>query len=306
MHQITAYGGLKGKVPFQQAIPQSPGFQPVPGAIQQEAIFAKTLKSASQITGRNISTLRQLRNLSASDLYYTNCLAIADPGYGLFEYGPVVDGKFAPRLPGELLLTGQFDKNLNLMIGHNADEGLLFSSPYIQNNTDFSNYVSSAFPSAPKTAVDHITNKLYPPIFDGSHGYTSQIRRTDLFFSELAFTCNTRYMALAFGNETFSYLFSVPPALHGDDSQYSKYLIPSSNKQPFSKTCQNSSLFQRKLIHTGLWRPHQFDFGKYHTRIFHKLCNNREPQSPKTALLVGIWLKLIGAELDQRWCSAGD
>lgn len=223
MHQVTAYGGLKGKVPFHQAIPQSPGFQPIPGTIQQEAIYAKTLQSASQITGRNITTLQQLRSLSALDLYYTNCLAVAVPSYGLFTYGPVVDGKFVPRLPGELFLTGQFDTSLNLMIGHSADEGLLFSSPYIQNNTDFAGYVSTVLPSADAETVDYITEVLYPPIFDGSHGYASQILRTDLFFSELAFTCNTRFMDLAYGNKTFSYLFSVPPALHGDDNQYGKY-----------------------------------------------------------------------------------
>ncbi|KIM96619.1 hypothetical protein OIDMADRAFT_170366 [Oidiodendron maius Zn] len=220
MHQITAYGGLKGKVPFQQAIAQSPGYQPIPGCVQQESIFQKTLQSASQITGRNISTLRELRSLSALDLYYTNCLAIAVPTYGLFTYSPVVDGKFAPRLPSELLLTGQFDHSLNLMLGHNADEGLLFTSPYVQNNSDLDNYVSSVFPSASQDTVKYITEVLYPPVFDGSLGYTSQIRRLDLLFSELAFTCNTRYMDLAFANKTYSYLFSVPPALHGDDNQY--------------------------------------------------------------------------------------
>ena len=226
MHQITAYGGLKGKVPFHQAIPQSPGFLPIPDIIQQDAIYAKTLQSASQITGRNITTLQQLRSLSTSDLYYTNCLAVAVPPYGLFTYGPVVDGKFVPCLPGELFLTGQFDTSLNLMIGHTADEGLFFSSPYIQNNADFSGYVSTLIPSADGKTVSYITEVLYPPVFDGSHGYTSQIRRTDLLLSELGFTCNTRFMDLAYGNKTFSYLFSVPPALHGDDNQYGKYLIP--------------------------------------------------------------------------------
>jgi carboxylesterase type B len=226
MHQITAYGGLKGKVPFHQAIPQSPGFQPIPGTTQQEAIYAQALQSASQITGRNITTLQQLRGLSALDLYYANCLAVAAPPYGLFTYGPVVDGKFVPRLPGELFLAGQFDRSLNLMIGHTADEGLLFSSPYIQNNADFADYVSTLIPSADAKTIDYITEVLYPPAFDGSHGYTSQILRTDLLLSEFGFTCNTRSMDLAYGNKTFSYLFSVPPALHGADNQYGKsYLI---------------------------------------------------------------------------------
>ena len=254
MHQVTAYGGLKGKVPFQQAIAQSPGYQPIPGSVQQESIFRKTLQSASQITGRNISTLQELRGLSALDLYYTNCLAIAVPTYGLFTYGPVVDGKFAPRLPSELLLTGQFDHSLNLMLGHNADEGLLFTSPYVQNNSDFDNYVSSVFPSASEETVNYITEVLYPPVFDGSFGYTSQFRRLDLLFSELAFTCNTRYMDLAFANKTYSYLFSVPPALHGDDNQYRKYL-------PLSYLINNSLSKHDNVIVYFTGNTSTLDFG---------------------------------------------
>jgi hypothetical protein len=146
---------------------------------------------------------------------------MALPVYGLFTYGPVADGKFAPCLPGELFLTGQFDTSFKLLIGHSADEGLIFSSPYIQNNTDFVNYIRGLFPSADAETVRYISEVMYPPIFDGSHGYTSQIRRLDLLF-ELGFTCNTRYMELAFGNKTFSYLFSVPPALHGDDNPHSE------------------------------------------------------------------------------------
>lgn len=34
------------------------------------------------------------------------------------------------------------------------------------------------------------------------------------------FSCNTRYLDLAYGNQTFAYEFSVPPALHGQDIPY--------------------------------------------------------------------------------------
>ncbi|EHK19929.1 uncharacterized protein TRIVIDRAFT_193306 [Trichoderma virens Gv29-8] len=220
MHHITSYGGLKEGVPFQRAIAQSPGFQPMPGSVQQKALYTKTLASASQITGKNITSLSQLRGLSEADLYYTNYLVVATSAYGLFSYGPVVDGKLVPRLPGELLLTGQFNKRLQVMVGHSADEGLTFSSPYIQSNGDFGNYFKSIFPSTPQDNMDYVSDVLYPPIFNGTLGYTNQIQRVDLIFSEFAFTCNTRYLDLAFMNQTYSYLFNVWPALHGADSPY--------------------------------------------------------------------------------------
>lgn len=57
MHQITAYGGAKGKVPFQQAIPQSPGFFPVQSNVQTENAYQKLLSLT------NTSSLADLRAL---------------------------------------------------------------------------------------------------------------------------------------------------------------------------------------------------------------------------------------------------
>lgn len=49
--------------------------------------------------------------------------------------GPVVDGSFVPELPGLLLLHNRFDGDINIMIGHNGDEGLGF--PFISNSSAF-------------------------------------------------------------------------------------------------------------------------------------------------------------------------
>lgn len=50
--------------------------------------------------------------------------------------GPVVDGTFVPELPGVSLLRGRFDSSINVMVGHNGDEG--FGFPSLLNNTAFS------------------------------------------------------------------------------------------------------------------------------------------------------------------------
>lgn len=220
MHQITAYGGLKGKVPFHQAVLQSPGFLPMPSNQQLESIFQQTLQLASLVSKKSITTLAQLRTLSAMELYYTNAAVVGLSPYGSFTYGPTVDGKFVPKTPGELLLHGQFDKSLNVMVGHNLNEGLFFASPFIQNQTSFVNYVRSSIPTATSAAVDYITQTLYPPVFDGSAGYKSALERTSLLISEFSFTCNTRYLDTAYDNKTYSYYFTVPPGLHGEDVAY--------------------------------------------------------------------------------------
>lgn len=209
MHQITAFGGLKGPAPFQQAVPQSPGFLLVPGNLQQE----ETVQTFLAIL--NVSTVEEARQLPSSALIVANLIQVANSSYGAFTYGPVVDGLFAPALPGKLLLQGSYDKNVNIMVGHNADEGLVFTSPFVTNNTGYDTYLETTFPTINPTVLNYIANVLYPPVFDGSYAYTDQIGRAALTISESTFTCNTVYLDHAYGNKTYSYQFSVPPAIHG-------------------------------------------------------------------------------------------
>ena len=80
MHQITAYGGAKGKVPFQQAILQSPGFQPCPGSWQQDQLLQEYLQSL------NVSTIQEARQLPYDTLK------------------PFMTAREAPRVPFTALL----------------------------------------------------------------------------------------------------------------------------------------------------------------------------------------------------------
>jgi carboxylesterase type B len=116
MHQITAFGGLDGPVPFQQAILQSPGFIPIVSNQQQEQTFQDFLSLL------NVKTIEEARQLPFSKLLQANAQQIGASPYGQFTYGPTVDGDIAPALPGELLLHGQYAKGLKIMVGHNADE----------------------------------------------------------------------------------------------------------------------------------------------------------------------------------------
>lgn len=233
IHQITAYGGQgkKGKAPFQQAIIQSGAFLPVPGMARQEAIYAKFLKVAG------VQTLDQARDLSTEKLQFVNAKLVGESPYGDFTFNPAVDGTFSPSLPGKLLLTNQYDQSLRLLIGHNADEGLYFTSPFILTPSTFTqNIISVSFPNADANNVtSYILNTLYPDVLDGTYGYTNEIARGALIVSEAIFECNALYLSRAFGLDnrysngkpnTYSYLFSVPPALHGDDIYYTFYEGP--------------------------------------------------------------------------------
>ena len=143
----------------------------------------------------------------------------------------MVDGSFSPALPGQLLLHGKYDQSLKLLIGHNADEGLFFTSPFVPDEETFKqNVVIVSFPDADTdNTTGYIMNTLYPPVFDGTYGYMNMIGRADYIVSESLFACNANYLARAFDENAFSYQFSVPPALHGNDIYYTFYEGPNSN-----------------------------------------------------------------------------
>ncbi|RDW80884.1 hypothetical protein BP5796_05582 [Coleophoma crateriformis] len=219
-HQITAYGGSQGKAPFQQAILQSAAFQPYPDPSQLDGIFNSTLSYASLVANTSITTLSQLRALPSSALQLINKVVVGVSPYGLFTYGPSVDGVFVPALPGQLFLSGQYDKSLSLMVGHNSDEPTFFTSPFINNETAFNNFISTSVPEASAAVIAYIENVLYPPVFDGSQPYTSNYGRAKRVIDDSSFSCNARYLAAAFSNQTWDYYFTVPPGFHAEDLAY--------------------------------------------------------------------------------------
>ena len=185
MHQITAFGGLKGPAPFQQAILQSPAFQNIASNLQQETTFDAFLSLL------NVSTIEEARQLPSDALIKANIIQVANSSYGDYTFGPVVDGLFAPAIPGKLLLQGSYDHSLSLMLGHNADEGLIFTNPAIENNTSFNAYLLSSFPTISSSAASYIEDVLYPPIMPGTlgtTGYADETGRVVLIISESTFT----------------------------------------------------------------------------------------------------------------------
>jgi hypothetical protein len=61
---------------------------------------------------------------------------------------PSVNGSFAPAFPGELLLHSQYDQSLKVLISHNVDEGLYFTSPFVFTKDTFrENVILVSFPT---------------------------------------------------------------------------------------------------------------------------------------------------------------
>lgn len=63
------------------------------------------------------------------------------------------------------------------MAGHNTNEGVLFASPFVRNDQNYANLVSSLFPGISPAALCVLTDNLYPANFSGEYGYVDQTGR---------------------------------------------------------------------------------------------------------------------------------
>jgi len=137
--------------------------------------------------------------------------------------GPVVDGSFAPDIPTVLLANNHFDDFINVITGHNLDEGTLFTDPSLTNDSTYRRWLNDQIPGISESAFMEITKVLYPPIFNGTYGYTTQFGRAALTIGDFFINCNSYSLNSAFGGASFAYQFAVPPGLHGEDTAYTFY-----------------------------------------------------------------------------------
>jgi carboxylesterase type B len=185
----------------------------------QESVFQSLLTQAG------VTSLAELRALSTSDLQTANALQIGlHSAYGTFTYGPVVDGVFSPDLPTHLLTAGKFSKNVEVMVGHNSDEGPLFTDPAVDDSASYKEYLAGMFPTMPAATLSTIDSTVYPADFSGAQPYTSHLERAILTASESLITCNTYALNIAFKLCTSAYVFDVLPGVHAQDIPYTYYV----------------------------------------------------------------------------------
>lgn len=212
---ITSYSNTQG-VPFSQAVIQSPYLLYI-SPCQQELTYQQTLKYA------DANSYSALKGATTQQLQLANSLVVGNASpYGTFPFGPVIDGSYLRDLPSVLLKEGRYDHSLKIVTGHCSDEGLLFTSPFIADSASYANYLKRVFPDISTSSLSYIQYVLYPPVFDGSYGYRTQMGRTDLTIGDVAIVCNARYLDHAFPGQ-YAYEFTVPPGFHAEDTSYVFY-----------------------------------------------------------------------------------
>ncbi|OQU94968.1 hypothetical protein CLAIMM_01243 isoform 2 [Cladophialophora immunda] len=243
--QITAYGGLK-PAPFQKAMPQSPGFIPSASTFMQENTTQTFLKMI------NASSIAEARKVPSDELIRANAMLVASSNWGTFTFGPVVDGSFAPALPGLLLNAGHSAPNISVFNSHCANEGALFTPPYLRTEQDVEAWFRTSYPEAVDSVRQYVLNTLYPPVYDGTQPYTSLLERVYLIISESAFTCNIDYTNKAYGR-SYTYAFDIGPSFHGCDAAYNFYVGQPTNASTgmFAPYAQQLQEYQVNFVTRG-------------------------------------------------------
>ncbi|RYP26407.1 hypothetical protein DL768_011736 [Monosporascus sp. mg162] len=215
IHHITAYGG-SAENDFQKAFVGAPGVLDSDSDATLDKAFSDFLGFAG------VSSLSEARNLPSQRVINANAAQVAGAGYGSFIFGPAIDGSLVMQDPKTILNSGRVNTSLSVLVGHNTKEGYGFGPP-TRNETEFRAFIAFRFPNATRGVIDYIVEELYPPIFDGSHGYTDNMRRGQVAVTEFQFICSANALAHAVGEKAYAYAFDIPPAIHVTDAEYVFY-----------------------------------------------------------------------------------
>ncbi|EUC39617.1 hypothetical protein COCMIDRAFT_31251 [Bipolaris oryzae ATCC 44560] len=201
---------------FRRAILHSP-YTYFISTMRQKEIIHQVLRAS------NVSSLVELQSLPTEILQTANSILVGNSRpYGTFGFGPILDNDRYTEYPPFLLRRQQFDRSIQVMSGHNSNEGLLFASPFIQNDSQFNLNIALLFPQASRAALSVIEQILYPALLDGSFGYVNQQGRIARVVADATITCNNYLLNKAFEHlkPSFAYEFSEPPAWHANDLEY--------------------------------------------------------------------------------------
>lgn len=187
-YQLIA-GGAVDKPPFRAAIAEYPWWQPLMNATTQEKQYQTVLNLA------NCAGLACLRSASSQKLQQVSALSYnvsypgPDYGYGVFYYGPVVDGKFVRHLPSEEFKAGHFYK-VPTMVDHDAYEGVIFTNFSVTNQVEETTDAQFLFPYAGPSFFSRLY-QLYPASNFNSTFYQRQTWFGDFIINcEPALPCN--------------------------------------------------------------------------------------------------------------------
>ena len=96
-----------------------------------------------------------------------------------------------------LVSQGQFNKSVNVLMGHNSWEGAFFFDPAVDDDEKFAKWIDDSVAGLSQSQIKELVEVMYPAVFDGSVGYSSQAERQMKVWGEGYFDCNFQLLSEA-------------------------------------------------------------------------------------------------------------
>ncbi|KAI9824250.1 MAG: hypothetical protein M1832_002057 [Thelocarpon impressellum] len=212
--RLKSKGGTQDLL-FSRTVLQSPAYAVL---FDRKGTLENNFQTFAKLVGCEGQGIKCMRAANADTLSTANDQLNKDAPDGWFAVGPAPDGDFIRQLPVLELETVNYWKGLeSIIISHTADESELFVDGTIVTNEQFTKYLGVVFPNFTQAAgLNDVIEKTYPPPGPGKK-YRSQQERVKALVRDVSFTCNTRYIATAYGDKAYNMQYSITPGWHATD-----------------------------------------------------------------------------------------
>ena len=176
--------GARDKPPFRAAIAEYPWWQLFLNNTSQDLQLSNVLKLA------NCTNMNCLRSLSSAELQsvstqsYITGYGQPGYGYGVFYYGPVVDGVFLKELPDQAFKAGRFH-DVPIIVDHDEYEGYTFVNASHKSQIDETANANILFPRAGPSFFSRLY-QLYP-----ASSFNSTFFQELTWFGDFIINCMT-------------------------------------------------------------------------------------------------------------------
>ncbi|MCJ1371785.1 hypothetical protein MMC20_003004 [Loxospora ochrophaea] len=237
--QVIANGGNTSPSLFTKALASSPFW---PKTYAYDAPEAESIYSTLVDLSGCANATDSLACLKAADVQTLRTAALAISGshtYNTSSYtwAPVIDGTFLPTPLSQATLNG----NVNIAFGfgmYDLHEGENFIPPGLANTTGAGGFNSSS-------ASFQSWLRGFLPAFNSTQS------RPRLIYRDLVLACPTYWMASAAKTNGYVGEYTIPPATHGSDTQYSQPLIYTGFAGAFASFFQTGDPNAHKLTNAS-------------------------------------------------------
>ncbi|KAK1811512.1 hypothetical protein LTR12_014110 [Friedmanniomyces endolithicus] len=212
-------GGAYDEPPFSAAIAEYPWWQQFLNQSEQEMQFNTALKLSNCSSVTCLRSIDTLALAALSQGVENSTYPTAGDGYGVYYFGPVVDGKFIKELPSIAFSKGHF-YDVPLLVDHDAYEGYIFSNMTQTNQVEETTDARALFPFAGPAFFSRLY-QLYP-----ASDYNSTFYQRQTWFGDYIINCPTYIMATnavdrnTNSSAVFKLTFAAGSELHGATSTF--------------------------------------------------------------------------------------